>query len=213
RYPSFNPISTSGGSNEDGPSAGLLAAPGTYAVTMYLSNNGSVKQLGEAVSFNVKPLYEGSLEGSTIEVASAFWRDYEATSRRASAVDGAMAKAEKTIMAMHKALANSSIAPQSGVSRLEGIRKSFQGLKSEYYGNQARMEIGEKNLATVNDKMFAVYRGISNSTYGPTASHVEQMQLIKGMLSSAETKLKSIEASITQMEQALKAAGAPYIDK
>ncbi|WP_299217480.1 glycosyl hydrolase [uncultured Aquimarina sp.] len=213
RYPNYNPIGLNDlkSSNED-ESRGLLAAPGTYSVTLYLSHNGTIKKLDGPVNFDVKPLYKNTLPGATPEVTSAFWRGYEAASITASAIDKSIAKAEKKIKALHKALMHSTANPETGLKQLESIRDQINTLKSDYYGNQAKAEIGEKNPPSVNDKMFTIYLSLERSTYGPTETNKAQMQIINTMLTKAENNLKTIQNSMGKLEAMLKASGAPYID-
>ena len=213
RYPNYSPIGLNDlkGSNEN-ESKGLLAAPGTYSVTMYLSHNGTIKQLDAPVKFKVKPLYKNTLQGATPEVTSAFWRSYEAASRTASAIDKSIAKAEKKTKALHKALIHSTANPETGLKQLEAIRNQINTLKSDYYGNQAKAEIGEKNPPSVNDKMFTIYLSLERSTYGPTETNKAQMQIINIMLNKAENTLITIQNSMDKLEALLKASGAPYID-
>lgn len=212
RYPDYSPIGLRKIKNSDDGSAGLLAAPGIYSVSMYLSHNGIVKQLDQSVEFNVKPLYTNSLEGSSVEVASAFWRDYEATAKTVSEIDKSLIKVEKKIGAMHKAVINSNLNPEEGIKKLETIRGQINTLKSNFYGNQAKLEIGEKNPPTINDKMFTIYLSLQRSTYGPTETNKKQMQIVKSMLTEAQKEWHVIKTSLDSLEQLLKASGAPYID-
>ncbi|MEL0299610.1 MAG: glycosyl hydrolase, partial [Flavobacteriaceae bacterium] len=46
---------------------GPLAMPGTYTASLFVEENGAVNQVGEAVSFEVKPLREGVLKGISYE--------------------------------------------------------------------------------------------------------------------------------------------------
>ncbi len=213
RYPNYSPIGLNDMKGSNGNELkGLLAPPGTYSVTMYLSHNGSIKQLDAPVKFKVKPLYKNTLQGTTPEVASAFWRSYEAASRTASAIDKSIVKAEKKTKALHKALIHSRINPETGLKQLELIRDQINTLKSDYYGNQAKAEIGEKNPPSVNDKMFTIYLSLERSTYGPTETNKAQMKIINDMLNKAENKLKAIQNAMDRLEVMLKASGAPYID-
>ncbi|WP_353779986.1 glycosyl hydrolase [Winogradskyella sp. 3972H.M.0a.05] len=214
RYPNPSPIAlgetkVSGGF---GGTKGLLAPPGTYSVTMYLSNNGSIKQLDAPVEFKVKPLYESTLKGPSLEIASDFWRSYEEASRTSSKIDKSIVKADKKVVALHKALMNSTANSESGLRQLKAIKDQINTLKSDYYGNQARSEIGEKNPPSVSDKLFTIYLSLERSTYGPTETNKTQMQVINNMLNKAENKLKAIESAMNQFEALLKASGAPYID-
>ena len=214
RYPNPNPIAlndTKSSNAEEGPK-GLLAPPGTYSVTMYMSHNGTVKQLDAPVQFKVKPLYKSTLESARPEVASAFWRSFEETSRKVFEIDKSILKAEKQTNAFHKAMINSTASSETGLKQLAAITNQINTLKSDYYGNQAKLEVGEKNPQTVNDKMFSIYLSIERSTYGPTETNKKQMGIINNMLIKASTDLQAIKNNITQLEQVLKASGAPYID-
>lgn len=214
RYPNNYPIAlneTNVSETED-QLKGLLAPPGRYSVTMYLSHNGTVSQLDQPVEFNVKPLYNGTLEGSSPETASAFWRSYEATARSASEIDKSILKADKKITAIAKGLMSSTVDPEIGLKKLQTVREQLNSLKSDYYGNPAKLEIGEKNLPTVTDKIFAVYLSVERSTYGPTETNKKQIEIIKTMLSEAVSDLSVIQKSIDSLEQLLKASGSPYLD-
>lgn len=214
RYPNNYPIALN--ETKDSGTAehlkGLLAPPGRYSVTMYLSHHGSVSQLDQAVEFNVKPLYNGTLEGSSPETASAFWRSYEATARSASELDKSILKAEKKITALYKALMHSTVDPEIGLKKLDAVREQFNILKSDYYGNQAKPEIGEKNLPTVNDKIFAIYLSLERSTYGPTETNKTQIEIINTLLSKADNELRDIEKSLDSLKRLLKTSGGPYIE-
>lgn len=214
RYPNPNPIAlgeTKVSNGEEGPN-GLLAPPGTYSVTMYLSDNGTVKQLDSPVNFEVKPLYKNTLEGSSMEVASAFWRSFEEASRTSFKIDKSIVKAERKTKALHKALMGSTANTEDGLKQLNAIRDQINTLKSNYLGNQAKLEIGEKNPPSVGDKLFTLYLSLGRSTYGPTETNKTQMQIVTSMLTKAENELNAIMGSMDKFESLLKTSGAPYID-
>ena len=104
------------------------------------------------------------------------------------------------------------MAPEVGLKELHTISNRINTLKSYYYGNQAKLEIGEKNPPTVNDKMFTLYLSLERSTYGPTETNKKQMNIIDTMLLNAENQLDVIQNEVRQLEDLLKASGAPYID-
>lgn len=214
RYPNTYPIALteSNTADTDKQPNGLLAPPGRYTVSMYLSHNGNVKQLDKAVEFDVKPLYKGTLEGASPQIASAFWRTYEASARSASEIDLSLNKTEKKMTALYKALEQSTVNPEMGLNRLETVRKQFNSLKSDYYGNQAKLEIGEKNPPTVAEKLFGIYLSLERSTYGPTETNKKQIEIVQTMLSKVESELRAIKNSLDGLEQLLKNSGSPSID-
>ncbi|GEQ86263.1 hypothetical protein ULMS_17710 [Patiriisocius marinistellae] len=216
RYPSLEPImleeQMTMNEEQDGPK-GLMAPPGYYKVTMYLQENGTIKKLDETISFSVKPLYEGALKGASSEITSNFWRNYENTSRDISALNIGIKKAKQRVNAMEKAAIKSNLAPGSLETQFSNIHKDLNALNSEIYGNPAKLSIGEKTTPLIGDRLFAVYRGIERSTYGPTSTHKKQMQIITTQLNGAKNKLSAIEQKLETINNQLKAAGAPYVEE
>ncbi|MFT6795796.1 MAG: photosystem II stability/assembly factor-like uncharacterized protein [Maribacter sp.] len=214
RYPAPEPIllSEKEPMGEDA-SKGLMAPPGNYKATMYLQENGTVKKLSEPVSFSVKSLYKGALQGATPEITADFWRSYEQTNREVSEFNFEIKKTIHRVKAMEKATNASNLAPGSSVTQLSDIRNDLNKLNAEVYGNPAKLSIGEKTAPLLGDRLFAVYRGIERSTYGPTTTHKNQLQLVKTQLEGAKNRLDAIQQNLETVYTQLKAAGAPYVEE
>lgn len=215
RYADMNPIlldAKDKSSEEEENVSGLLAPPGEYKVVMYLSDNGTTTKLSEPASFVVKPLFKGELESVSPEVASSFWRSYEESMRSASHFDIEMSTTRKKAKVMFAALMKSTASPETILNQLASVTKSLNELQSSYYGNQAKQEVGEKGKATVNERMFAIYRGLELSTYGPTATNKDQLKIVADQLSNSHSKLTEIQEALTQISTKLKASGAPYLE-
>lgn len=216
RYPTLEPIMLDEKEpleeNEDAPK-GLMAPPGTYKATMYLQENGTIKKLDETIAFNVKPLYEGALKGSSPSVTSDFWRSYETTSREISAFNIEMKKTAQRLTAMEKAANKTNLEPGSLETQFNAIRNDLNALNADIFGNPAKLSIGEKTTPQLGERLFAVYRGIERSTYGPTNTHKNQLQIITTQLTGATNRLNAIQQKLESMYTQLKAAGAPYVEK
>ncbi|MEL6811139.1 MAG: glycosyl hydrolase [Bacteroidota bacterium] len=212
RYPATDPIMLTMDKKPVNEPSGFLAPPGNYTVTMFLSNGGQVSQLSDPVSFTVKPLRQGALKGATPALASEFWRGFESTSRKASEFNLQFSKTHKRAQAMQIALRRSATLPGSLDTEAAQILKDLQSLQSDYYGNQAKQEVGEKDPPTVGDRMFAIYRGIERSTYGPTGSHKTQLDIVNKEVASGLNRLSGIKLRLDSLYEKLKAAGAPYVE-
>ncbi|MDO1500573.1 glycosyl hydrolase [Winogradskyella maritima] len=213
RYPNFMPVLLGRDTPMDYvPPQGLLAPPGNYSATLYLSANNTVTQIDEPRTFTVKPLHKNTLEGSNIEEASAFWRSYESTARATNEIDLSIAKFDKKLMALQKAVMNSQMSPEEGLKAINAIKTKLNTLKSTYYGNQAKLEVGEKNPKTVNDMLFTLYLSLGRSTYGPTETNKAQLDMIEGKLMSAKQSVNAINAAIQDLASTIKANGGPYIE-
>lgn len=211
RLPAPELILQQGDMFENDMVSGLLAPPGIYTVTMYLEHNGVVKKLSEPISFNVKPLREGSLESASPKELNDFLRSFESLSKEVLKMNAKISKAHNTAETLQFALQQSEIMPGAIDTEIVTVRKTLQSLESKIYGNTAKREIGEKTKPTIDERMFTIYRGIERSTYGPTPSHKKQLQLLQGQVTSHLEAIKAVENSLQSIQDQLEAAGAPYI--
>jgi photosystem II stability/assembly factor-like uncharacterized protein len=213
RYPAAGIISTQEEKSEgDGEPQGLLAPPGTYTATMYLSENGTARQVSQPVQFEVKPLRKGALKGSSPQEASEFWRSYETLVEKSAVLNFELNKAMKRAKAMERALQRSQAKPGQLDTELNQVIGDLNDLNSELNGNLAKQEVGEKTNPTVGERMFAVYRGIEHSTYGPTPSQKEQMAIIDKQLNYYEAKLGAAQQKLEVIYGKLRSMGAPYVE-
>ena len=212
RYPNTDIIKLNDNHKLENERAGFLAPPGEYTVRMYLSEVGKTRELSKPVSFTVKPLYKGALDGASPEVSSDFWRAFENVSKEASKFNLDLDNSMRRAKAMRVALNQSAIAPGPINNQLNSSIEELSNIRSEYYGNSAKQEVGEKGPPTVGDRMFAIYRGIERSTYGPTTSHKEQLLIAREQLGKSKTRLEAVVQQLNGIYMSLKAAGSPYVE-
>ncbi|MBQ4821231.1 glycosyl hydrolase [Aquimarina sp. MMG016] len=212
KYPAPDAITLEKNENSFGSPEGFMASPGTYKATLSKLMDGKITPLSEPITFQVKQMRKGALPGVTPDRVVEFWRDYEAAVGKVSELDLRMNKAGKKIKAMKRALANAQISPGDMDVRLNNIKKRMDALSTEFYGNRSKQQVGEKTKPTISDRMFAIYRGVQRSTYGPTDTHVQTMDIINSQLATTNTKFNGIQNEINTLIKALNEAGAPYVE-
>ena len=190
---------------------GLLAAPGSYIVTLYKEVDGVLVSLSTPQPFEVVPLYHGSLETANPGAAIAFYREYEAVYKQGSALQIDLRNALSKIKAIQQALVQSQAVPGDLDQRVSRLRTSLKVIDSEVYGNRAQSQVGEKTNPTIFQRLASINHGIYRSTYGPTGTNRESLELIKLELEEIENKLLPLQAEFSSIEKALLAAGAPYV--
>ncbi|MEK6477167.1 glycosyl hydrolase [Catalinimonas sp. 4WD22] len=209
RYPAPEPLQMD---SEAGESQGMMAAPGTYTASLSKKVDGEVTTLSEPITFEVEPLYDGTLEGAPAGQVAEFWREYEGTYRAVSAVgvslDNALTKAERLQLALER----STTAPGEFDAQMYNLQQSLMDLDEELNGNRAKQEIGEKTKPTISERLFAVERGISHSTYGPTPTHQQSLAIVKEQLQDIQNKLKSAQSEMAEISAELMENGAPWIE-
>ncbi len=191
---------------------GLLAPPGTYTVTLSKQVNGIITDLSEPQSFEVVPLRKGALETADTQAALAFYREYESAYRMNSAFALALKNTLSKIKGMELALARSNSSPGELDNRLHNLKTSLYDLDMKYSGNKARQEPGEKVDPTIGGRLFAINRGITRSTYGPTGFHKKNLQIVNNELNEYRTELATLHSEMQAISQALIEAGAPWVE-
>ncbi|MEP1093524.1 MAG: glycosyl hydrolase [Cyclobacteriaceae bacterium] len=194
-----------------GNSSGLLASPGTYTGTMFKMEKGKITQLGSPVTFEVEKLREGALPGSDPAIASAFWRSYERLNRDVNSFDTSLGNLLKAADRLHVAASRSNVSNDLIESAI-ALEKRVKDLNSEYGGNAAKQDIGEKTNPTVGARMFALWKGLSWSTYGPTETHEKSLSLAQNELNDLNAKLSSLTNEAKSLANQILQAGGPSIE-
>ncbi|MEW7292766.1 VPS10 domain-containing protein [Aquimarina sp. 2304DJ70-9] len=213
RYPATNAITLKKQDFPFGAPRGLMAVPGKYTATLSKVIDGKVTPLSDPISFTVKQMRQGVLKGATPEEASTFWRDFEKAQGKVSTLDIQISKIEKRLKAMNRALELANTAPGDIDARLSALKKRFDNLNTAFRGNQSKQQVGEKTKPTIGDRMFAIYRGVDRSTYGPTSTHLETMQIINTLISTMTTQYNGLKNETDSLSKALREAGAPYVEE
>ncbi|MCG8391140.1 MAG: glycosyl hydrolase, partial [Cytophagales bacterium] len=105
RYPAPDALPLDPAPSPDGQGPkGMLAAPGTYSVTLHKQVDGVTTSLAGPVRFEVTPLREGALKGASQNEVSAFYRSFEEVTGKISALEMDWSKTNKRAKAMQKAL-------------------------------------------------------------------------------------------------------------
>lgn len=196
----------------DSEPAGMLAPPGRYTATLAKEVDGKIEILSSPIDFDVVPLREGALAGSSPTEAAAFWRSYESTVRNSTAVRKTLSLETARVEAMRKALSRATVAPGDLDTQLASLRVTLQEIENELYGNRAKREVGEKTKPTIGDRLFSVELGIGQSTYGPTATHLKTMEIVDTQLEQVKADLATARVAAKALGEELLEAGAPWIE-
>ncbi len=210
RYPSVQPL------DEDSPDAereGMLVMPGQYQVTLSKEVDGEVIFLAGPETINVKPLREGALEGAPKNEVVAFWKDVSEMQRAIGALSASLQEAFKTLNLMESSLKNASFEPGALDAELHALRMELIEIRTELNGSSSKNEVGEKNPPDIRTRVSLVALGTANSTYGPTQTHRESLDIAAEEFVVIKNELEQLQnREIPQMLQKLSDAGAPWIE-
>ena len=208
----FNPfaISSDGSSRRRYGGGGAMVIPGNYSASLHLEKEGSVTPLDGPISFEVKPIREGVLKGASYEDYDSFRVALTELMKEMNAVQDVFSESIKKHKALKVALSRSNIAPGPIEGQLASLDNEINAI-NKLSGSPSRSEIGERNPATMQSYLYSAMNGMENS-YGPTGINKKSFEIAKKMLTTIKAKVEALDSSITPIEKALKAAGAPYIN-
>ncbi len=194
-----------------GSSGGFLTTPGTYSVTLYAVQEGKVKRLAEAQSFETRSLHEGVLEAATGTEIDRFRTEMEAFQQEIGKVASQLQKAGNKVKAMKQACLKLDRDTPRLLERVYEADSVVKQLDMQLGGNPSMEEVGEKQVPSPGLRMMVASRGLS-TTYGPTELHKESLKMGKEELAPVKEGVEQLTGELLpQLEKALKAAGAPWI--
>jgi len=211
RYPSVSALNIAEDLPKEEPS-GVLAPPGEYTVTLFKDIDGKITLLSGPQTFLVERLREGALKGSTPQETAAFWQRIAKLSRKTSATSLSLTDAQKRVEVLQTVLKRTTVDSKMLSEQLSKIRESLFQLDEKLNGNRSKREIGEDRDPTINSRLGVAMSGTSNSTYGPTPTHIRSMEIAEKEFQVLKAELENIlNKALPEFEKSLQAAGAPWI--
>ncbi|MEC3905474.1 glycosyl hydrolase [Tamlana sp. 2201CG12-4] len=191
----------------------IMATPGDYTVALSKLVDGELTDLTQPKSFKVIPLRKGALEGASYEDIIAFREAFQQFQQDLKSTNVVLSKALLKVEAMKRALAKAK-KPSNALSKeLHNQREALLKLHQSLKGSKAKHEIGEKNDPAPNNVNFMAKAALGSSTYGPTQLHKATLNTANKRLIKIKSDLKKmVDSKIPDLENKLKAVGAPWTE-
>ncbi|MEO0592527.1 MAG: glycosyl hydrolase [Myxococcota bacterium] len=190
---------------------GPLAAPGDYTVTLLQKVDGKTTVLDGPVEFKVTRLREGALPGATPEQAVEFQRRVARLQRGVTGFNQATAALTKRLGYLAEALGKTPSAPDDLDQEYRTIRLEIDELFAKMNGSPSRLAVSEPMRHTVVTRLGKVAAGTLYSTYGPTKTHREQIEIAEREFNALRERLNRVLSDkLPAFEQKLRDAGGPW---
>lgn len=190
--------------------SGAKVAPGKYFAQLHKQEEGVFTAISNKVELKVERKREGSLKGTSNEQVAAFWHEVQEMYASVRNLSNDLDKTTKEVARMMTAYNRASKTDNELAQALVLLREELLKLNQKMNGSKARSEVGEKNeYPTVWNYLSYISLGTSYSTYGPTASHQENLAIAKKMKDELETQFKQLDEKKNNLAQKLEQLGAP----
>ncbi|MBL7471264.1 WD40/YVTN/BNR-like repeat-containing protein [Robertkochia sediminum] len=192
---------------------GAMVTPGTYTATLYLENDGAVTQLDEPVSFEVKPIRKGVLQGVDHKTYNDYITELSEVWSASMVLNNSFEDSKKLLAAMKTAASRSNLQPGALAAEFKEADDLVYAIEQQVDGSASKNEVGERNAPNVSSFMQTAMGGM-RTTYGPTPLHLQSLEHAKALSAKAKENIDILaNETLPAIEARLKAANAPVIMK
>jgi photosystem II stability/assembly factor-like uncharacterized protein len=189
---------------------GVLAEPGTYTVSLAKRIDGSLQDLNQTQTFEVKSIRQPTLPGSSQSARVAFSRRADELRR---AVGGSVSAIDELLIALTaiKEATMNSTANASLYTEANSLAQRAQALRIRLAGNLAREYMGDTGPVPIALRVGAANSGSRSTAYGPTPTHRRSLEIATEEFQEVGRALdRLIDTEFRELRNKLDAAGVPW---
>ena len=190
---------------------GPLAAPGSYTATLYSTTNGKARELASAVSFEVKPLAQGTVPGGVSpEQRSAMVVQVEDLRRNVSMASSQINDLKSQLKSFRVALDRSTAVASDLEATYEQLRQAVFAAEETIMGKRSRNGMGT-SPATIGSRLFML-EFVRANTWGLTDTQQQQMVYVQDALNTLLPQINNLmDSEFPSFKRSLLEAGAPWV--
>tara|TARA_X000000950_G_scaffold47801_1_gene55440 strand:+ start:3526 stop:6825 length:3300 start_codon:yes stop_codon:yes gene_type:complete len=198
-------------SNKKNNLRGPIVKPGKYSASLYLVENGETTKLSEKKIFELKPIYESILKGTSFKDYNNYVDDYFRVYNDVQLIEHKIKSANEKVNSLKMAIENTPRETEELVLDFHNLKNSLLLVKRKVFGNESKTEIGEKNTPTLFNRIRVASQGLSSS-YGPTKLHIESLDMARLMNEEIKPLIKNlISKEVSSLENKIKDINGPVI--
>ena len=213
RYPPPGPVDLNPPTPEIwGPSpAGPMVAPGTYRAELARLIDGELQPLAQPWDFEVVDYYGGILAREDANETLAFQQETADVQRRAESAASWVGESLNRLAHMEKAVLLTPRALPDLLQQISAMEDRFADISVVLMGDRVRGMLWEPSEPSILGRVGQISGGHWWTTEPPTETFRTSLAVAARQLGEIEGSLEQLSGEISQLEQALKAAGAPWI--
>lgn len=189
-----------------------FAAPGTYTVEVFLSDNGNILPLNVKEEFRLRWLNNNSFKAADYNKLIVFQDSIETIRREMVALNQLHGKLEKRTRELKALARNTPGAPLTILNDLKKVEADLQSLDIALNGDRIRQrEEFETKPSLMSRLNSAVYNSYATSS-APTGEQRKNVRILNQERLPLQTKIKGLQEDLDRFYSILLNSGAPYLD-
>lgn len=190
---------------------GFLVEPGKYSAQFIQLDSGKVTTYGEQQEFQVRRLFEHTLKQKSLDTRASFISEYiHLQSQRAILMQDYRAL-KKLVNQLDIAMKRSVSPFDSEAKDLIALELELQKMDRKLMGSATKNQLGEKNEPLLNDRLGAAGATLWGSTYGPTKTAEDNLEIAEKLINEFTAELDTLEQQAEAIQKSLEEKGIPVI--
>ena len=175
----------------------IRVKPGKYSYNVYIDHNGEVNKIGSKF-FEIERIRKGILTNPNEEIIDNYITKIEITYNRYTTINHEFNKLKNSSKSIFSLISKTSNY-KSYSSSYSNILSLIQDIDVFVSGNKSKMDIREKDVETISDRLYVAYTDIDNS-YGPTASQISSLDKALLLIDKYDQMLKKLNQEFIKLK-------------
>ena len=171
--------------------------PGKYSYNVYIDHNGEVNKIGSKF-FEIERIRKGILTNPNEQIIDDYITKIEITYNRYITINHEFNKLKNNSKSLFS-LINKTSNYKSYSSSYSNILSLIQDIDVFVSGNKSKMDIREKDVETISDRLYVAYTDIDNS-YGPTALQISSLDKALLLIDKYDQMLKKLNQEFIKLK-------------
>jgi photosystem II stability/assembly factor-like uncharacterized protein len=212
RYPSVAPWQKADDDeSRPGNRNGVLAAPGTYTVSLGRRVDGELTDLGVSQTFEVVLMQEGTLDAAPPDQVVAFLKELSELQREVQGANSAVGGALERVGAIRETLMRSTASDPSLGEEARSLEQRLNDFSLKLNGESSRRMMGDPGPVSIDARINVASMGSRFSTYGPTPTHRRSVEIAEREFDALRPEIDHlIDVDLPALERKLDEAGVPW---
>ena len=175
----------------------IRVKPGKYSYNVYIDHNGEVNKIGSKF-FDIERIRKGILTNPNEEIIDNYITKIEITYNRYTTINHEFNKLKNSSKSIFSLISKTSNYKSYSLS-YSNILSLIQDIDVFVSGNKSKMDIREKDVETISDRLYVAYTDIDNS-YGPTALQISSLDKALLLIDKYDQMLKKLNQEFIKLK-------------
>ena len=175
----------------------IRVKPGKYSYNVYIDHNGEVNKIGSKF-FEIERIRKGILTNPNEQIIDDYITKIEITYNRYITINHEFNKLKNNSKSLFSLIYKTSNY-KSYSSSYSNILSLIQDIDVFVSGNKSKMDIREKDVETISDRLYVAYTDIDNS-YGPTALQISSLDKALLLIDKYDQMLKKLNQEFFKLK-------------